>query len=353
MTYPTYPRPAYRVASGGYAYGPSVREVTARVRTRAVPVHLWGDLPGTPAYPVIETSGVDVTEAGQMQMASTPIPVPVSPAFRQNVSTWFVSGDESVPLPGDLPPTTPSPGILSQTAVQLPPAQTQPDLPPPPTTIPDTPPAKSTLNTGWIIAGVGLGVLALGGILYLATKKTPHRRRNPRRRMNPRRRSNASPRREEVLLLEAPRESSYTRRRRNAPKRRRVAKKRRRNAAPQRRRRRNPIGAPPRAQWTRHHQATRAPQARQPQRANPKHKKNSARCHKGMRIQTLVFPKSDFSRHQAVAWARKRGYRAAKVDETKHSFRLRQRKPASFGKHSFRTVPLGTSGVTGVVACPR
>lgn len=47
---------------------------------------------------------------------------------------------------------------------------------------------------------------------------------------------------------------------------------------------------------------------------------------------TIIFPKSLFTRREAVAWARKHGYRTAKVDTTPDSYRIRQFAPAQIGR---------------------
>ena len=67
-----------------------------------------------------------------------------------------------------------------------------------------------------------------------------------------------------------------------------------------------------------------------------------------MRVQSLLFPRDEFSVSQARAWARRRGYRDSRPDITPRYIRLRQRDPAKFS--TFRTVPLGDSGVKAVMA---
>jgi hypothetical protein len=66
------------------------------------------------------------------------------------------------------------------------------------------------------------------------------------------------------------------------------------------------------------------------------------------KVQSLIFDKDAFTEEQAVAWAKKHDFSAAKVDETEHSFRLRQQDPKLFKKGSFRTISL-TDGVKAVI----
>lgn len=66
---------------------------------------------------------------------------------------------------------------------------------------------------------------------------------------------------------------------------------------------------------------------------------------KPMRIQSLIFDKSKFSREEAVAWAKNHDYKS-EVDETGGSYRMRQREPGGMSK--MRTISI-TSGVKAVV----
>lgn len=78
------------------------------------------------------------------------------------------------------------------------------------------------------------------------------------------------------------------------------------------------------------------------------------RCTVGLEVQTLIFRKENFPRaDRARSWARYHGFKVAKVDETEVSFRLRQREPSDFVPGSFRTIDMGSSGVRGVVGCPK
>ena len=69
---------------------------------------------------------------------------------------------------------------------------------------------------------------------------------------------------------------------------------------------------------------------------------------KRMKVQSLLFPLDEFTSTQARAWARRHGYRDSPVDVTSAYTRIRQRPPGKFS--TFRTVPLGDSGVKAVMA---
>ena len=64
-------------------------------------------------------------------------------------------------------------------------------------------------------------------------------------------------------------------------------------------------------------------------------------------IQSLLFPRSRFTPSKAKRWALAHGYRASKTDITENYVRIRQQPPSRFS--TFRTVPLGSSGVKAVV----
>ena len=70
------------------------------------------------------------------------------------------------------------------------------------------------------------------------------------------------------------------------------------------------------------------------------------------KIQTLIFDKAHFTEAEAKAWAEKHDFKSGDVDETEHSFRLRQREPSEFQKGSFRTITL-TDGVKAVIGRPK
>jgi hypothetical protein len=79
---------------------------------------------------------------------------------------------------------------------------------------------------------------------------------------------------------------------------------------------------------------------------------NQRRCPVGTQVQTLILSKDHFTRSQAIAWARRNGYRADKVDTTENNFRIRQQTPGRFTRGSFRTISL-SGRVKAVVGCPR
>ena len=64
-------------------------------------------------------------------------------------------------------------------------------------------------------------------------------------------------------------------------------------------------------------------------------------------IQTLIFSNAEFSKEQAMKWAKDHQMKAG-VDETGDSFRLRQKDPGNFDPNSFRTIEL-TKGIKAVV----
>lgn len=70
-------------------------------------------------------------------------------------------------------------------------------------------------------------------------------------------------------------------------------------------------------------------------------------------IQTLILSKKKFKTvKDASDWVRKHGFKVHKVDETKNSFRFRQKDPSEFKKGSLRTINL-TAGVSAVVGRPK
>jgi hypothetical protein len=57
-----------------------------------------------------------------------------------------------------------------------------------------------------------------------------------------------------------------------------------------------------------------------------------------MTLQSLLFPKSEYTAKQAQAWAKKHDFHYGKVHTTDDFHRLRQKDPVKFIKGSFRTV---------------
>lgn len=89
---------------------------------------------------------------------------------------------------------------------------------------------------------------------------------------------------------------------------------------------------------------------------DPRLKKRSSvtpRCTRGLEVQTLIFPKSQFTEARARAWMKSQGMRITKIDETGTSYRFRQRAPTDFVRGTFRTIAVGTRGAKAVVGCPR
>lgn len=68
---------------------------------------------------------------------------------------------------------------------------------------------------------------------------------------------------------------------------------------------------------------------------------------KSMKVQSVLVPRSKFSKREATAWVRGHGYHVRKVDTTQNYYRFRQRDPGDFKVK--RTIPLGDSGVKAVV----
>lgn len=77
----------------------------------------------------------------------------------------------------------------------------------------------------------------------------------------------------------------------------------------------------------------------------------------GTLVQSLTFSKEKhrrrtkpWSKKSASGWARDHGYVHSAVDEKPGTFRIRQFDP---GHCEYRTVPFGTSGISGVIETPR
>jgi hypothetical protein len=70
-------------------------------------------------------------------------------------------------------------------------------------------------------------------------------------------------------------------------------------------------------------------------------------------VQSLLFPRPEFSPSSARSWARRHGYRAGKVHSTGDYVRLRQHPPGDFKRGSFRTISFGGSGIKAVIGRPR
>lgn len=208
----TYPRLPYWPASANYYLAPDGRGIDTRLAQVPIPPELWGDLPGTPAYPLPR----EFREAGQVPvtrgLVATEAPgdllaLPAPPWTYEEQPGTVIPGFEWGPFA--IPPT-PIPGSAVPGIVPPPPPPPMGHLPipgqprkpaepavPPPTTIPTTPaePAKKPIPTAWVIGGALVAAVALGAIVYIAAK--PSRKRNPRRRRrrNPSRRRRRARRR--------------------------------------------------------------------------------------------------------------------------------------------------------------
>jgi hypothetical protein len=75
---------------------------------------------------------------------------------------------------------------------------------------------------------------------------------------------------------------------------------------------------------------------------------------KSTRVQTLLFPRLNWTRRTAAAWARKHGFRATLPDVTDDYIRLRQEDPEQYQKGSFRTISLasGRQPIKAVIGRP-
>lgn len=65
-------------------------------------------------------------------------------------------------------------------------------------------------------------------------------------------------------------------------------------------------------------------------------------------VQALIFDQEQFTRAQAMTWAKDHDFSNSKVDETAESFRLRQIEPSKFVGGSFRTIDI-SSGIKAVI----
>ena len=70
-----------------------------------------------------------------------------------------------------------------------------------------------------------------------------------------------------------------------------------------------------------------------------------SRCVPG--VQTIVLPKSGFTKQQARAWAKKHGFTIDFVDVKLNTYRIRQRSPKRFKRFASKKLPNGVVLVTG------
>lgn len=66
-----------------------------------------------------------------------------------------------------------------------------------------------------------------------------------------------------------------------------------------------------------------------------------------LKIQSLIFSKENFTREQAVDWAKDHDFKYNKVDETNVSFRLRQKEPNEFKDFVTKELDTGVKAVMG------
>jgi len=74
---------------------------------------------------------------------------------------------------------------------------------------------------------------------------------------------------------------------------------------------------------------------------------------RGSRIQSLVFPRAQFTPTTAAKWALSHGFSARKVDVETNTLRIRQFAPSAGTRGRWGTIRLGASGVLGVVTVPK
>ena len=60
-----------------------------------------------------------------------------------------------------------------------------------------------------------------------------------------------------------------------------------------------------------------------------------------MCLQTILFPRSKFSIHDATMWLMEHKYHAVKVDMTEHFYRFRQHDPLGSGRYYTKTLNNG------------
>ena len=74
---------------------------------------------------------------------------------------------------------------------------------------------------------------------------------------------------------------------------------------------------------------------------------------KSTEVQTVIFPKEDWSVATSKRWLREHGFKASTVDETSNFYRYRQKLPVRFRKETFRTIEIGDSGIKAVIGVPK
>jgi hypothetical protein len=64
-------------------------------------------------------------------------------------------------------------------------------------------------------------------------------------------------------------------------------------------------------------------------------------------VQTLILPKSGFTKAQARAWAKRYGFDIQYIDVKAKSYRIRQRDPKGFRRFASKKLPNGVVIVNG------
>lgn len=79
------------------------------------------------------------------------------------------------------------------------------------------------------------------------------------------------------------------------------------------------------------------------------HRMRNPRFKKSTQTQSIIFPRETWTVDAAKKWLRSHGKKAPAVDQTKDFLRFRQEDPDQFDKKTFRTIPLGRSGIKSII----
>ncbi len=71
------------------------------------------------------------------------------------------------------------------------------------------------------------------------------------------------------------------------------------------------------------------------------------------RVQSFLFPRSQWTARSARSWLSKHGHKAPKTDKTDRYLRYRQAQPGRFRKATFRTITLPGTSIKAVTALPK
>ena len=75
------------------------------------------------------------------------------------------------------------------------------------------------------------------------------------------------------------------------------------------------------------------------------------KCPRGMKVQSLLFPITDWALDQVEAWVRYHKYKMVKFHITDNYIRVGQHNPNKFEPESFRLISFGNR-IKAVVGCP-